>query len=145
MATTTAPYPNPVSIAVPGGSMPATDYPALLGGNSGTPIKTTHTPSDRIIALARRVQAAKGVKLNAGEEVIKWFFGVLFAIPTLLLAGFLVVPSNHSAALFRFGKLDRIINRPGLAWAPLFYERIQYFTGTQVRAKPQQGVRVNAR
>lgn len=90
-----------------------------------------HALSPRIQALAARVQNAKQQQQTVFELFIVWFFGVLVYLPSLFLGGFIVNPVNHVTAIFRFGKVDRIITKPGLAWLPAFYERITTFTGTQ--------------
>ena len=43
----------------------------------------------------------------------------------------MTVPPNTAVALFRFGKLDRVLDKAGLYWLPLFYSEIRVFTGTQ--------------
>lgn len=84
---------------------------------------------ERTAFIAKRVLEAKSRKLTCSEWCIK-ALGALFTLPTLGLSGLIIVPANTSVAIMRFGKLDRVISKPGFAWVAPFYERIQGFRGT---------------
>lgn len=94
---------------------------------------------ERITRLQRKVEAAKAARLSCLEWCVKGL-GVIFTLPSMGLSGFVSVPTNHKAAIFRFGKLDRVLEKPGLHWLPLFYERVQCFAGTQTHRMDQLNV-----
>jgi regulator of protease activity HflC (stomatin/prohibitin superfamily) len=86
--------------------------------------------SARTAALARRVDAAKAERLTIAEYFLKGL-GCLATLPTLGLSGFMSVPTRTTVAVFRFGKLDRIIRKPGLVWVAPFAELVTGFNGSQ--------------
>jgi regulator of protease activity HflC (stomatin/prohibitin superfamily) len=87
--------------------------------------------SARTTMLARKVAEAKAQRLGCFEHFLSKTLGTLVTAPSLFLSGFVTVPANTAVAIFRFGKLDVILNRPGLYWLPVFFEGVTTFTGTQ--------------
>lgn len=85
----------------------------------------------RTALLAARVEAAKAQKLTVSEWICSKGLGTLLTLPFLGLTGLTSVPTNTTLAIFRFGKLDRVIKKPGLVWIAPIYERVQSFGGTQ--------------
>jgi len=94
-----------------------------------------HNISPRTAEFARRVAAAKGVKLTFFENCVKGL-GYLMTIPFLGLNGFFTVPANTRVAIFRFGKLDKVITKPGIHWLPLGYDMVSSFAGQQTTSLP---------
>ena len=90
-----------------------------------------HQMSARTTMLARKVAEAKAQRLGCFEHFLSKTLGTLVTAPSLFLSGFVTVPANTAVAIFRFGKLDVILNRPGLYWLPVFFEGVTTFTGTQ--------------
>ena len=76
------------------------------------------------------VRQNKNLKLTFSERFCK-YLGSILLLPTLGLAGIISVPPKTTLAVFRFGKLDRVISTPGLAWLLPFSEIVSQFTGTQ--------------
>jgi regulator of protease activity HflC (stomatin/prohibitin superfamily) len=100
-----------------------------LEGAGALPV-AQRAPSARTAALARRVEAAKSERLNFGEHLLKGL-GALSTVFTLGLSGFTTVPPRTTIAVFRFGKLDRVLRRPGLVWLAPFGELVTGFSGSQ--------------
>eukprot|EP00906_Rhabdomonas_costata_P037922 RCo053514 len=97
------------------------------------PACAPHTgPSERTKALAKKVAEVKAQHLTGCELMLKGV-GVLTGLPFLGLCNFITVPANTNVAIFRFGKLDRMITTPGLHWVAPFYDAVSKFGGTQSR------------
>ena len=112
------PNPNPLASAGYSG-LPS---PALSHNESmATPLRT-----QRI----NMVRETKALKLTVTEQFLK-YFGGLFALPFLGLTCIRNIPTKTTQAIFRFGKLDRVITEPGLAFVLPFGETVSAFTGTQ--------------
>jgi len=90
-----------------------------------------HQMSARTAMLARKVAEAKAKRLGCFEHFLSKSLGTLVLAPSCFLGGFVSVQPNNALAVFRFGKLDRMITRPGLYWLPTFFENVTCFTGTQ--------------
>ena len=90
-----------------------------------------HQMSARTAMLARKVAEAKAKRLGCFEHFLSKSLGTLVLAPSGFLGGFVSVQPNNALAVFRFGKLDRMITRPGLYWLPTFFENVTCFTGTQ--------------
>ena len=90
-----------------------------------------HMVSQRTAMLAAKVASVKAARLTCFEAFFSKGLGTIFSVPFLMLPGCITVPAATSVAIFRFGKLDRVLNRPGLAWVAPGYERVQMFTGSQ--------------
>lgn len=90
-----------------------------------------HQMSARTAMLARKVAEAKAKRLGCFEHFLSKSLGTLVLAPSCFLGGFTSVQPNNALAVFRFGKLDRMITRPGLYWLPTFFENVTCFTGTQ--------------
>jgi len=89
---------------------------APLPHERAAPSPSPPAPShERVAALRALVTEAKQKRLNCGELVCKWL-GALVTLPTLGLSGLICVDTNTSLAIFRFGKLDRLITTPGMHW-----------------------------
>ncbi len=121
-ASTVAPFPRAMATA------------ATAAGNPLAAV-TVHHPahqvSQRTQMLAARVAHVKAQRLSCFELLCSKGLGTFFTAPLLGLSGLISVPAATSVAIFRFGKLDCVIARPGLTWVAPFYERVQMFTGTQ--------------
>ena len=74
---------------------------------------------------------AKSAHLTCSEWFLSKGLGAFCTLFTAGLSGFVTVPANTAMAVFRFGKLDCTISQPGLYWLPLFFDRVQTFSGTQ--------------
>jgi hypothetical protein len=112
---------NPLQLAAAAGAAPSivvAHHPA-------------HQVSQRTQMLAARVAHVKAQRLTCFELFCSKGLGTFFTIPTAGLSGLISVPAATSCAIFRFGKLDCVISRPGLTWIAPFYERVEMFTGTQ--------------
>lgn len=114
---------------------PTTSRPLLASLRDEATSPASRGMSARTAEFHRRVTAAKNVKLNAFEHLVKGL-GALFTLPFLGLTGFTTVPANTRVAIFRFGKLDRILMTPGIYWLPLFYESVSHFAGQQTTSLP---------
>jgi hypothetical protein len=111
-------------------------YPAAgaAGAPQPPPALVVHLPPSaghtaRISALAAKVAAARAARLSLFEYALKGL-SALMTLPFLGLTGFTVVPANSAVAIFRFGKLDGVIRRPGVTWITPGFDRVQTFTGT---------------
>jgi hypothetical protein len=94
---------------------------------------------ERVAAISRLVADAKARRLNCGELFCK-FLGALSTLPTLGLSGLITVDSNTVVAIFRFGKLDRVINAPGMWWVAPGYTMVSGFKGTNTHKIDQLNV-----
>lgn len=100
-----------------------------------SPFLGGHSPlSARTAALQRKVTTAKAERLTCSEAFCSKCLPVLCcALPTLGLAGCATVPPRHTYAVFRFGKLDAVIDRPGLTWIYPFSDIVKCFTGARTQ------------
>jgi hypothetical protein len=102
-----------------------------LNSTSTISVDTHHQVSQRTQILARKVAEVKSQKLTCIEWIFSKGLGHLFALPSLGAFALLYVPVSTSVAIFRFGKVDRVISKPGLHYVPFFYDSVATFTGTQ--------------
>lgn len=112
------------------GSLRAGDYDTVPGTTSTNPLGSV-TMQPRTAALSRKVAAAKGLTLSVTEWATSVGLGTLFTLPFAGLTGFATIPTNTTTAIFRYGKLTRVVNKPGLVWIAPNYTRVDAFTGTQ--------------
>jgi hypothetical protein len=98
-----------------------------------TPLDSHHQVSQRTQILARKVAEVKSQKLTCIEWIFSKGLGNLFALPSLGTFALMYVPVSTSVAIFRFGKVDRVISKPGLYYVPFFYDSVSTFTGTQTQ------------
>lgn len=75
-----------------------------------------HKMSERTRMLAQRVAEAKAQRLTCSEWFCSVGLGTFFSLPFLGLTGLTTVPANTTVCVFRFGKLTRVIAKPGLYW-----------------------------
>jgi len=86
--------------------------------------------ADRIARLQRKVAEAKARRMGCGEHICQCL-GLLACLPTLGLCQFVTVPANTKIAIFRFGKLDRVLSTSGIHWIAPCYDSVSHFSGTQ--------------
>lgn len=86
---------------------------------------------ERSAVLAQKVRAAKEKRLTCFEMALRAGCSLLCCPLCFLGVGWVQVNANTAAAFFRFGKLERVIDTPGLAYVTPCATRVDGFAGTQ--------------
>lgn len=81
--------------------------------------------------LARKVAEAKAQELTCCELSTKYCLGSTACLMTLGFGCLTVVPTNTKMAVFRFGKLDGMIETPGCHCVVPCFDPVKQFAGTQ--------------
>lgn len=114
--------PNPLA------ALPAAGY-AMHAPQTGAHTESLATPlRQQRITMVRETKA---LKMTVSEVFLKYFGGLVFAAPFAYLNCIRNVPTKTTMAVFRFGKLDHVISKPGLAFVLPFGTSVSAFTGTQ--------------
>ena len=86
---------------------------------------------ERSTVLSDKVRAAKEQKLTCFELALRSCCSLVCCPLCFIGVGWVQVNANTASAFFRFGKLERVIDTPGLSYVTPGATRIDGFRGTQ--------------